>query len=128
MPAVNIFAGGGLDRMGPRRTDAAWLAERRADPASRVVVATSDGVLVESDGSPAVVGLADLPQDAEVVLLGVDAVGAAVYAADPGAERAAALRPDASMVGLRDVTGEVRVAPEIAAAARLPIERMVAIG
>ena len=45
--AVNTFAGGGLDRMGPRRTDAAWLAERRADPASRAVVATSDGVLVD---------------------------------------------------------------------------------
>ena len=29
---------------------------------------------------------------------------------------------------LRDLTGEVRVAPEIAAKARIPIERMVAIG
>jgi NAD+ diphosphatase len=101
--AVNIFAGGGLDRMGPRRTDAAWLAEQRADPASRVVIATSDGVLVEADGSPAVVGVGELPEDAETVLLGVDAGGAAVFAADPGAERGAALRPAATMVGLRDV-------------------------
>jgi NAD+ diphosphatase len=101
--AVNTFAGGGLDRMGPRRTDAAWLAERRADPASRVVVATSDGVLVESDGTPAVVGLSELPADAETVLLGVAGDGAAVFAADPGAEAGAALRPTAAMVGLRDV-------------------------
>jgi NAD+ diphosphatase len=89
--------------MGPRRTDAAWLAERRADPASRVVVATSDGVLVESDGTPAVVGLGELPADAETVLLGVAGDGAAVFAADPGAEAGAALRPAAAMVGLRDV-------------------------
>src|SRR3954469_10064788 len=89
--------------MGPRRTDAAWLAERRADPASRVVIATSAGVLVESDGSPAVAAPAELPDDAEMVLLGVDGDGAAVFGADPGPERGAALRPEASMVGLRDV-------------------------
>src|SRR4051794_34621157 len=89
--------------MGHRRTDEAWLADRRGDPATRAVVATSDGVLVESDGSPALVGLADLPADAETVLLGVDGDGAAVFAADPGAERGAALRPAAAMVGLRDV-------------------------
>jgi NAD+ diphosphatase len=101
--AVNTFTGGGLDRMGPRRTDPAWLAERHADPASRVVVATSDGVLVESDGTPAVVGLGELPAETETVLLGVGADGAAVFAADPGAEHGAALRPAAAMVGLRDV-------------------------
>src|SRR4051794_9036236 len=89
--------------MGPRRTDDAWLAERRADSASRAVVATGDGVLVEDDGTPAFVGLGELPDDAEVVLLGVDADAAAVFAADPGAERGAALRPAASLVGLRDV-------------------------
>jgi NAD+ diphosphatase len=101
--AVNTFAGGGLDRMGPRRTDAAWLAERRADPAARVVIATSDGVLIESDGTPALVGLDELPEDAETVLLGVGEDGMAVFAADPGPERGAALRPAAAMVGLRDV-------------------------
>jgi NAD+ diphosphatase len=101
--AVNTFAGGGLDRMGPRRTDAAWLAERRADPATRVVIATSDGVLVESDGTAAVVGVDELPADAETVLLGVGDDGAAVFAADPGPARGAALRPAAAMVGLRDV-------------------------
>jgi NAD+ diphosphatase len=103
VPAVNTFAGGGLDRMGPRRTDAAWLAERRADPASRVVVATSDGVLVGPDGTPATVAVSEVPAGAETVLLGVAPDGAAVFAADPGPERGAALRPEASLVGLRDV-------------------------
>jgi NAD+ diphosphatase len=101
--AVNTFAGGRLDRMGPRRTDAAWLAERRADPASRVVVATSAGVLVDGNGAPALVGVGEVPADAEMVLLGVDGGGAAVFAADPGPERGAALRPAAALVGLRDV-------------------------
>ena len=103
MAAVNTFAGGGLDRMGPRRTDDAWLAERRADPATRVVVATSDGVLVDGDWTPATVGIGELPDGLDLILLGVDGGGAAVFAADPGPERAAALRPDASLVGLRDV-------------------------
>ena len=103
MPAVNTFAGGGLDRMGPRRTDAAWLADRRADPASRVVIATRDGVLVDPDGTPATVAVSEVPDDAETVLLGVGHDGAAVFAADPGPERGAALRPEASLVGLRDV-------------------------
>ena len=103
MTAVNTFAGGGLDRMGPRRTDAAWLADRRADPASRVVIATRDGVLVDPDGAPATVAVSEVPAGAEAVLLGVGPDGAAVFAADPGPERGAALRPEASLVGLRDV-------------------------
>ena len=103
MTAVNPFAGGGLDRMGPRRTDAAWLAERCADPASRVVVATRDGVLVDPDGTPATVAVSEVPGGAETALLGVGPDGAAVFAADPGPERGAALRPEASLVGLRDV-------------------------
>jgi NAD+ diphosphatase len=103
MTAVNIFSGGGLDRMGPRRTDAAWLAERSADPGSRVVISTSDGVLVEGDWAPATVALSELPAGTETVLLGVGDDGVAVFAADPGPEHGAALRPAASLVGLRDV-------------------------
>ncbi len=34
---VNVFAGGRIDRVGHRRLDEAWLAERLTDPASRVV-------------------------------------------------------------------------------------------
>jgi len=106
VPAVNTFAGERLDRAGPRRTDERWLAERRADPASRAVLATSDGVLVRDGAAPALVALGDLPPDAELVLLGVDGAGAAVFAADPGAECAAALTPAAALRGLRDVAAE----------------------
>jgi NAD+ diphosphatase len=104
--AVNTFAGGRLDRAGPRRTDERWLAERRADPASRAVLATSDGVLVRDGATPALVPLTELPPEAELVLLGVDAAGAAMFAADPGPERAAALAAGAELRGLRDVAGE----------------------
>jgi NAD+ diphosphatase len=104
--AVNTFAGGRLDRAGPRRDDARWLAERREDPASRGVLATSEGVLVRDGATPALIALGELPADAELVLLGVDGAGAAVFAADPGAERAAALAPDAALRGLRDVAAE----------------------
>jgi NAD+ diphosphatase len=100
--AVNTFAGGPLDRVAPRRTDAAWLAERLADPASRAVVATTDGVLVEDGARPALVPLADVVDAGEPVLLGVGPHGA-VFAVDPGPERAAALRPGAEVSGLRDV-------------------------
>jgi NAD+ diphosphatase len=89
--------------MGPRRTDEAWLAERWADPLSRVVISTSDGVLVDGDRAPVTVPLSELPAGTETVLLGVDDDGVAVFGADPGPERAAALRPEASLVGLRDV-------------------------
>jgi NAD+ diphosphatase len=103
MTAVNAFSGGGLDRMGPRRTDEAWLAERCADPFSRVVISTSDGVLVDGEWAPVTVALSELPAGTETVLLGVGDDGVAVFAADPGPERGAALRPAASLVGLRDV-------------------------
>jgi NAD+ diphosphatase len=72
------------------------------------VVATSDGVLVRDAATPALVGLAELTADAELVLLGVEGAGsgAAVFAADPGPEHASALRPDARLRGLRDVAAE----------------------
>jgi NAD+ diphosphatase len=104
--AVNTFAGGRLDRAGPRRGDDRWVAERRDDPASRAVLATSAGVLVRDGATPALVSLGDLRPDTELVLLGVDGAGAAVFAADPGPERAAALAPGAALRGLRDVAAE----------------------
>jgi NAD+ diphosphatase len=101
--AANAFSGGGLDRMGPRRTDEAWLAERSADPGSRVVISTNEGVLVDGDWAPVMVAVSELPAGTETVLLGVNGDGAAVFGADPGPEPATALRPAASLVGLRDV-------------------------
>jgi NAD+ diphosphatase len=83
--APNTFAGEALDRAGTRRLDEAWLAARLADPATRVVAASASGVLVD-DGHPRQLGPADLPAGVETVLLGVDADGRAVFAADLGDE------------------------------------------
>jgi NAD+ diphosphatase len=102
MAGVNTFAGGLLDRLAPRRTDEAWLAERLADPSSRAVIATSEGVLVRGGALPALVPLADVAGDGEPVLLGADEHGV-IFAVDPGPERARALRPDAELRGLREV-------------------------
>ncbi|MDP9346335.1 MAG: NAD(+) diphosphatase [Actinomycetota bacterium] len=70
-----------LDRAGAHRTDAAWLAARRADPGARAVVVTSAGVLMAGD-EPAFVALDALAGAPELVLLGVDGAGSAIFAAD----------------------------------------------
>jgi NAD+ diphosphatase len=99
----NTFAGGALDRVGARRGDEAWLAARRADPSSRAVVASASGVLADGD-VPARVALDLLGDDAELVLLGVEPDGTALFAADPGDDdAAAALAPGARVAGLRDL-------------------------
>ncbi|MEA2256622.1 MAG: diphosphatase [Solirubrobacteraceae bacterium] len=84
MAAPNTFAGAALDRAGPRRGDGAWLAARLADPATRVVLADEQGVLVDGD-EPRLVAPDELPAGAEPILLGVDRDGRALFAADPGA-------------------------------------------
>jgi NAD+ diphosphatase len=80
---LNTFAGEALDRAGPRRRDDAWVAERLADPATRIVVASRSGVVVDG-GAPRLLGIGDLPEGVETILLGVDRDGRAVFAADPG--------------------------------------------
>jgi NAD+ diphosphatase len=103
--APNTFAGAALDRVGPRRGDVAWVAARVADPASRAVVATRGGVLAVDDG-PARVAPSALPPQAELVLLGVEPGGTALFAADPGDDALAeALAPGSSVRGLRDLAG-----------------------
>jgi len=87
--------------MGERRTDDAWVARRLADPASRAVVATDEGVLVDG-ATPVLVPLARLVGRGEAVLLGVDREGA-VFAVDPGAGEAAALGAGGELRGLREV-------------------------
>jgi NAD+ diphosphatase len=77
MAAPNTFEGARLDRVTMRRRDAAWVAERRADPASRAVVAAADAVLVDGDRL-ALVPLDGLP---EPLLLGMQD-GRALFAAD----------------------------------------------
>jgi NAD+ diphosphatase len=96
LAAPNTFAGEALDRAGPQRRDEAWLAARLADPATRVVVAGESGVLVAGE-RPRLLAVDELPGGLELVLLGVDGDGLAVFAADPGDAVAGEWR------GLRDL-------------------------
>ena len=106
MTTPNTFSGSPLDRAGARRTDERWVSATLADPSSRAVVVTSDGVLVTSgdDGEPrlARVPPAALPDTAEAVLLGLDDEGAATFAVDGEALDAAGLPAGATPLGLRD--------------------------
>jgi NAD+ diphosphatase len=81
--AVNIYAGGGLDRAALKRRDDAWLAARRADPASLVLlmdelrfpVSGDDGALrlmLVPAGEAGAIGL-------DALFLGLDG-GRAVFA------------------------------------------------
>jgi NAD+ diphosphatase len=83
LAAPNTFAGEALDRAGPHRGDEEWLAARRADPATRVVVASESGVVVAGE-RPRLLAVDELPGGLELVLLGVDGDGRALFAADPG--------------------------------------------
>jgi NAD+ diphosphatase len=92
----NTFAGEALDRAGPHRGDEAWLATRLAERATRVVAASAAGVIVAGD-RPRMFAVGALPDGVELVLLGVDGDGHAVFAADPGDELPGERR------GLRDL-------------------------
>ena len=96
MAGLNTFAGEALDRAGPHRRDEAWLAARLTDPATRVVAASEGGVIVAGE-RPRMFAVDALPKGLELVLLGVDGDGHAVFAADPGDELPGERR------GLRDL-------------------------
>ena len=96
MAGLNTFAGEALDRAGPHRRDEAWLAARLADPATRVVAASAAGVIVAGE-RPRMFAVDALADGLELVLLGVDGDGHAVFAADPGDELPGERR------GLRDL-------------------------
>ena len=96
MAGPNTFAGEALDRAGPHRGDEAWLAARLAEPATRVVAASAAGVIVAGE-RPRMFAVDALPDGVELVLLGVDGDGHAVFAADPGDELPGERR------GLRDL-------------------------
>ncbi len=96
MAGPNTFAGEALDRAGPHRRDEAWLAARLAEPATRVVAASEAGVIVAGD-RPRMFAVDELPEGLELVLLGVDGDGHAVFAGDPGDELPGERR------GLRDL-------------------------
>lgn len=111
MPAPIPFAGGTLDRLGERRTEAELVAETLADPRTRAVVIGDRGVLVDgkvelsgpdpwalADGADATVLASFVPLDGRTLvgvgedgagaplLLGVDADGTALFAAEAGPE------------------------------------------
>jgi len=94
---LTTFSGAGLDRAAEQRGDAAWVAERAADPASRAVAVTDGGVVLDGDR------LARFPLSAvggEPVLLGLQD-GAALFAVDvdaPPGGRAAHLREAAALL------------------------------
>ena len=96
MAGPNTFAGEALDRAGPHRRDEAWLAARLAEPATRVVAASEAGVVVAGE-RPRRFAVEELPEGLELVLLGVDGDGHAMFAADPGDELPGERR------GLRDL-------------------------
>jgi NAD+ diphosphatase len=85
MREPNFYAAGGLDRVGRRRKDAEWLAERLADPASRFVPVwrSQNLVMTNGQGSPEAAFLArhEILCEGETVLLGTVA-GCAYFALD----------------------------------------------
>ena len=87
-PALK-YAGGTLDRAAVARRDPAWLAAQRANPDARVIPIRGDQVLVDEsadDGPRAALrtlaAISAAAPDAALVLLGVDASGAPIFAAD----------------------------------------------
>jgi NAD+ diphosphatase len=82
----NTFTGARLDRAGDRRKDADWVAAQRAGAAARAVVAGREGILVSRGDAPrlALVPLAEVAQDGEPMLLGLDDHGP-IFAVEAGA-------------------------------------------
>ncbi|MBI1262067.1 MAG: NAD(+) diphosphatase [Rhizobiales bacterium] len=121
----NIFANNPLDRMSEKRTDADWLAEKRADPTSLFVPMwrLQPFVLPESaPNSGKDVGwmpMAILPElaapDAVVIFLGINKRGKALFAADISAikdpENAPALKGLGSFGDLRGLAMASELSP-----------------
>jgi NAD+ diphosphatase len=94
MTSPNTFTGAAVDRAATRRTDERWLAERLADPRSRALGVTPDGVLVQGDRA-ARMPLAALGAQ-ELVFLGLEDGDALFAVAVDGA------RDGTRVVGLRE--------------------------
>ncbi len=94
-PPPHRYAGAGLDRAAPRRKDAGWLAAKRRDPRSRLVLLCDLKAVVDEDGTarlhmPELAELADaVPDDAP--FLG-EHHGRAIFALSLAAEHPLATR------------------------------------
>ncbi len=84
------------DRAGPRRTDAAWIAEQRAEGVA--LVAGRDGVLMDGD-APALTPVGDAP---EPILLGVGDDGRALFAVEADGQALTSLRDAAARLSPAD--------------------------
>src|SRR6185437_495939 len=89
-PPTVAFAGGTLDRAAHLRDDAERL--RRLDSSRAVLVGRDQEVALNDGGRLALSPVADLPSDAALTLLGLDASGAAVFAHDAPAGQFSSLR------------------------------------
>jgi NAD+ diphosphatase len=72
------FCGGTHDRAANARGDAAWLAAKRADPSSRLILLHDDKVQVKN-GMPCTL---PVPAEGELVFLGIAETGEAYFAAE----------------------------------------------
>jgi NAD+ diphosphatase len=96
-PPPHVYSGHGFDRAGLRRTDARWLAERRADPSTRVVaLAEQLAVLIAGEEAAPRAGLVTVaelgrPLPEEALFLGIEAE-VAVFAVELNDHRPAAGR------------------------------------
>jgi len=116
------FSGMPLDRAATLREDEAWVARTLADPASRVLAAGADGVLVD-DGGLARRTVAEAGGEGIApILLGLDGAGAALFALDLDGlgddGRADAVGRGARTISLREA-GAALAAPEAGLAAYL---------
>jgi NAD+ diphosphatase len=101
-PPPHIYASGSFDRAAKRRIDAAWLAQQRADPATRVLLMSKLELLITDGGEPPCAMLqtvAELgqPLPEDTLFLGTDG-GCSLFAADLGISP-----PGGSYVELRTV-------------------------
>ena len=116
--AAPVFTGQPLDRADRLRKDEAWVAAQAADPESRAVVVSRDGVLVDRAAGRII--RAAVPEPGSV-LLGIED-GTTLFAIDadpPEASPAGAAlerTPGAELVGLREL-GETLPAVESGLAA-----------
>jgi NAD+ diphosphatase len=108
-PVRNTFAAIGLDRAGDHRRDAAWIAERWAEPGARAIHVRG-GELLTVEGRLELTPAAEL--DGPALFLGLDALGP-VFAVQAGEDQRGAFSD------LRGLAGELPpVEAHLAATAR----------